>query len=402
MELKTGAPNITASHLEQIIVAACPDAHCYWHPKYLSYVWKDQKLHEYPEAAALYKSPVGLVLDGVLQVTEQFDSLSKRRRTTAIIEPSGLFGLFEAIVNVKGWWEITAGFDRILITNSIGDQRLWSKLNLRDDIHLKQNHEDTLRFSPKADFNYNQIIKMCLNRQQPLRTPKVSILLFDYDRIKDSALSLVLFKKTVEQLASFVRQNPPFSLMPSLENGRHRNFDYSHAPNRILHSELAALLNGDIPVFRPATATDDKIFPFSALHETFTPHDDTSHQHPLHVFVPSYLSPDGVYVYFHALSRKLDKESLYDVFFQIQEGRERSPYGLSVRKLEQKGYDYRAILVHNEKEYGVHWVSLNKDRKQTTMPPQLISALPWSSGKDMYKLSPHISEYLVFFPASQY
>ncbi len=284
-------------------------------PNYGDTVWADQRL-QVPDH--VLDEPIGIVLQGALEVTERFVyGNAVRTRTTAILRAGDFFGLFEVFGSLKGFWEITAGVQRFLITCPLGNRISLTRNGWKDFSTSLQ----TLQHRKDADYDYSDFIRYALSQpnsnQDQVSEWQCKIFLFDFNKVRDSdpEIETLLLRVVAKQLTSLARQNPPDAMFA--ESARAKDT----AEHLRVSATLDAILADHIPVFGAYTSDHNTYGPFNRMFEALcalrTDKNPKNHPciRPVEFWVPEYWSrvksPGALYL--DALAGKFDMKAADDL-----------------------------------------------------------------------------------------
>ncbi len=244
---------------KHLFLAECP---------YGTLIWKARALALNDEQLRDLTKPIGLVFHNVLEVTEEFTFEGVlRKRTTALIKPSEFFGLFEALAELSGDWEITAGVKRLIITKPLGNSLKLRKKGL--NIGTKDSYRDiahSLAHRREANYDYEDMLHHLKEDEWRMR-----VVLFDADRVQDARDRLFLANFAIRQLSSLVKQNPPDPFVAADSNeSEKKQFARRSLKKVSTFAAVDAMLDGNLPVFRLATSEDEVALPISRLKSKLT------------------------------------------------------------------------------------------------------------------------------------
>lgn len=346
-ELTTTPPALSADSLElanEIYKQLSPNSAAITSVPYGRSIWKELEIQEFDEAVKRFEKPVGLVLRGVLEVSEEFLSEKEkvlRFHTTALIKPGNLFGLFEAC-GLRGTWQITSGVTRFLIVDTrMGTNRFARHFHLSS---APDSLRRTLLCQTRASFDYRELFTGPAHREVT-KEWFASVLMFDLERVSsDTALFSKLQARTIQQLKSLIYQNPPegiwFRNKASLQRDRDQSTDDKEVSDlwddqeNVRHTGiLGAMLQGDIPLFRLARPPEDEaMLPVQKLIDSLY-RDSALRPQKIPIFLPDYMSPDRAgepFLYINALSNVLNLRTLQNIFRKANEQAFVTPTGLKV------------------------------------------------------------------------
>jgi hypothetical protein len=269
-------------------------------------IWSNQKINISDKHK--FKNPIGIVLNGALEITESFFAGDvERKRTTAILRKGDFFGLFEAFGDLHGYWEITSGIQRFLIADNIKINNNSINSSLKN---ISQQLKRTLLHHPNADYDYSELINRVF---QSIPDNKINLIpwscklvLFDLDQINDDPPALIYLQQAaVKQLVSWVRQNPSNALLPNtkIDNDNsilHQRFD----------STLHGILNDDIPILSSYNPDKhDEYGPFKLIYKSINSSEnendlpnniEQSNKKNVSIWIPEYWSrinkSDAIYL----------------------------------------------------------------------------------------------------------
>lgn len=401
-----------------------------WNLNYQDEVWANaQRAPAFPSQASAYRRPVGLVLQGVLEVTEEFEAKDRknrptgewRRRTTALIESGNFFGLFESVANLYGPWKIHSGISNVFISNRMGDRRSWVDRREDDttnwDMEGELTHElvATLKDHVGASFDYRPFIQRALTvpgTNHP--KPTSAVLLFDsaaIDRL--SPLWHYLQDATIRQLASFARQRAwhTFSLptVPAAQNEemllKNLRANPQYEAYQRVHAALEAMAKGQVPLFRPlqyGSDVDKSAVPAIAL-QKYRPLGEKAH--PLHVFMPSYYRGQNAHAYVHELNHDFDITRVRNYLSAINKLKSKSLLGLKVEELTFGGkywveFDAKISLGPSDGNTVKFGLTRIKRAKGKDIPIPEHFKLPMEPEVDPYSWFPRLRDMLIIYPAA--
>jgi hypothetical protein len=237
---------------------------------------------------------IGLVTRGVFEVYETEEcyvsgtspstraplrpKLRRRRKTTVVLEPGMLFGLFEAYAHWKGPWTIVSGVVSFLVCNPCGNRAKWGKGH--------RNHQvEDLQFDIRSNCEFDSLIPEAARHQWTS-----DCVLFAPDLIRDDRLRLevenILKQATIDQLFSVIKQNPTWGGIGEV-----------YAPDNLLLflEYLDSVIEGRTPIFQLLDHRDESQLPVRALLQELTLYGSAcpSRDCAWHILVPRMLSSGG-------------------------------------------------------------------------------------------------------------
>lgn len=216
-------------------------------------------MHE-PEAV------VGIVIRGVFEIYEieeravqatESSKLSKgrpaktrrRRKTTVVMEPGSLFGLFERYARWNGPWTIVSGVVSFFVCNPCGNEDRWRRRASRD-------HEvENLQIGTRSNCEFDSLIPA-----QARENWTAECVFFSPGLIKNHTLRLeaenLLKQEAINQLYSVINQNLTWSGVGGV-----------HAPdNSSLFLEyIDSVVDRRTPMFQLLGHQDNSCLPVAAL-----------------------------------------------------------------------------------------------------------------------------------------
>ena len=354
-------------------------------PNYADQVWADRSLQVADPNIKLAR-PIGIVLQGALEVTERFVYGSTvRRRTTAILRKGDFFGLFEVFGGLEGFWEITAGVQRFLISCPLGNAIMLKRRGWKD---VGNSQLLTLQHRRDADYDYSDFIRYAFSQpnrhQNEVSEWQCQIVLFDFEKINDPEVEALLLRAVVAQLASLARQNPPDALFE--ESGRTKHT----AEHLRVSATLDAILADHIPVFGAYTSEHEVYGPFTHLLESLRalrihncPNETCSR--PIEFWVPEYWSriKSAGALYLDALAGKFDMTAA-DELLNVG-GRDLVlPSGTRIAKVAAGNNEKYSVRVTTtaDGEAVIHGVAIQRKTRRLPTPLNVV-LFPASSCEEL-------------------
>jgi hypothetical protein len=340
------------------------------------------------------KKPIGLVLDGALEVTERFGAAPHHRiRTTKILRPGEFFALFESVGGLRGQWEITSGVQRFLISNRLGNHRSLSRAGWNG---ISEDQLNTLKHGKQASYDYAELVHYAMepaagdadSAAQEIAAWQSTILVFDMARIRDNEALIILYQAAVDQLVSLARQNPADAMyedQPEVQVS---------AEEQRAAAALDAILSDDVPIFALHETGDAEYGPFDQIKQRLQKRLTESRDAGpdalrIHLWIPDYWSrigtPGGLYL--DALAGRFIMERATGLLLRRPHGILRSGTRLEVLA---RGDDWAVRMTSRGGKCAI--VQRLSPKRQGGSIPSPLGRILFADGAPSYTWPPHLSD----------
>lgn len=312
--------------LHERIKSEIPDHFVEQELKHGDIVWSDRSLNSsiFLDARAKTKiesfvKPLGIVVSGVLEVSEIHSKSKQLRTVTAILKEGHVFGLFEAIADIYGPWTIASGIQRIVFCGA----GIATKKSKHELSGYSSDLDKTLRGKtggndPSPSYDYKKLFEKFNSHN----LTKSVCFFFDLSAVKNLETLSAVNAIAIAQLTSYVHQNPADNHLLKVSKD---DFDYDPKDRRNL-STLKAILCGRMPVYRLANDADEKAIPLQLLKQKLS---------NKNILMPDVIEESAIhnYIFFDYLGEKLVLSDLFSKLSQMFKAKRLiEPNGIELKK----------------------------------------------------------------------